>query len=168
MNLKEYIELNGEREIVDIEALEKCLEPKKPKTIYDIKKGDPYFILNINGDILAEVWDDYESEKAYRSMGFAFLTYEEAEKRKKMLLIEEEFIKHGGRREFKARRDNYFLSFDTDLNAIMSFVNYWNCAGGEIYFDTQEQLKEAIKQIGEQRLIDEYLKPRMIIDEDQE
>ena len=167
MNLKDYIELNGECEIIDVEALEKCLEPKKPKTIYDIKKGDPYFILNINGDILAGVWDDYETEKAYRSMGFAFLTEEEAEIRKKMLLIEEELIRLGGRREFKLLKDNYSNTFWPERNSI-SYSNSSRCVQSEIYFDTQEQLKEAIKQIGEQRLIDEYLKPMMIIDEDQE
>ena len=102
MNLKEYIELNGEREIVDIETLEKCLEPKKPKTIYDIKKGDPYFILTLDGAILKDEWYDWGSEKDMRSMGFTSLTEEEAEKRKKMLLIEEELIRLGGRREFKA------------------------------------------------------------------
>ena len=167
MNLKEYIELNGEREIVDIEALKKCLAKPKPKTIYDIKKGDPYFILNINGDILAGVWDDYETEKAYRSMGMAFLTEEEAEIRKKMLLIEEELIRLGGRREFKLLKDNYSNTFWPERNSI-SYSNSSRCVQSEIYFDTQEQLKEAIKQIGEQRLIDEYLKPMMIIDEDQE
>lgn len=167
MNLKEYIELNGEREIVDIEALEKCLAKPNPKTIYDIEKGDPYFILNINGDILAGVWDDYETEKAYRSMRFAFLTEEEAEIRKKMLLIEEELIRLGGRREFKLLKDNYSNTFWPERNSI-SYSNSSRCVQSEIYFDTQEQLKEAIKQIGEQRLIDEYLKPMMIIDEDQE
>ena len=167
MNLKDYIELNGECEIIDVEALEKCLEPKKPKTIYDIKKGDPYFILNINGDILAGVWDDYKSEKDYRSMGFAFLTEEEAEIRKKMLLIEEELIRLGGRREFKLLKDNYSNTLWPERNSI-SYSNSSRCVQSEIYFDTQEQLKEAIKQIGEQRIIDEYLKPRMIIAEDQE
>ncbi|WP_300919666.1 hypothetical protein [uncultured Dubosiella sp.] len=56
MNLKDYIELNGEREIIDIEALEKCLAKPKPKTIYDIKKGDPYFILTLDGAIFKDEW----------------------------------------------------------------------------------------------------------------
>ena len=42
MNLKEYIEINGEREIVDIEALEKCLAKPNPKTTEPIKvESDP-------------------------------------------------------------------------------------------------------------------------------
>ena len=152
MNLKDYIELNGECEIIDVEALEKCLEPKKPKTIYDIKKGDPYFILNINGDILEGVWDDYETEKAYRSMGFAFLTEEEAEIRKKMLLIEEELIRLGGRREFKAGRDNYNLGLCATNKSII-YGTSSTYMGYGVYFDTREQAKEAVEQIGEQRLI---------------
>lgn len=168
MNLKEYIELNGEREIVDIEALEKCLAKPNPKTIYDIEKGDLYFILRTDGYIFSDVWDDdCESKKLCRSMGMAFLTKEEAEIRKKMLFIEEELIRLGGRREFKLLKDNYSNTFWPERNSI-SYSNSSRCVQSEIYFDTQEQLKEAIKQIGEQRLIDEYLKPRMIIDEDQE
>lgn len=167
MNLKEYIEINGEREIVDIEALEKCLEPKKPKTIYDIKKGDPYFILTLDGAIFKDEWYDWESEKAMRSMGFTFLTEEETEARKKMLMIEEELIRLGGRREFKLLKDNYSNLFWPEKNSI-SYSNSSRCVQSEIYFDTQEQLKEAIKQIGEQRIIDEYLKPRMIFEEDEE
>lgn len=161
MNLKEYIELNGEREIVDIEALEKCLEPKKPKTIYDIKKGDPYFILNINGDISAEVWDDYELEKPYRSMGMAFLTEEEAEIRKKMLLFEEELIKHGGRREFRKNKCNHYISF-YEPNKLRLCNSCFVHIDNEIYFDTEEQLKKAVKAIGKQRIIDEYFKPRIV------
>lgn len=167
MNLKEYIELNGEREIVDIEALEKCLAKPNPKTIYDIEKGDDYFILNISGDILADVWDDYKSEKAYRSMGLAFLTYEEAEKMKKMLLIEEELIRLGGRREFKVCGFNYYLNFNT-ISESTVYALTGTYMGNEIYFDTEDQARNAVEQIGEQRLIDEYFKPRMIFEEDQE
>lgn len=159
MNLKEYIEINGEREIVDIEALEKCLAKPKPKTIYDIKKGDSYFTLNINGYILSGVWGDREWEKVYRSLGFAFLTKEEAEIRKKMLLIEEELIKHGGRREFRKNKCNHYISFSNELilhNSCFAYID------NVIYFDTEEQLKEAVEQIGKQRIIDEYFKPRII------
>lgn len=166
MNLKDYIELNGEREIIDIEALEKCLEPKKPKTIYDIKKDDPYFILTLDGAIVKEEWYDWGSEKDYRSMGFAFLTEEEAEKRKKMLLIEEELIRLGGRREFRAGRDNYNLGLCATNKSII-YGTSSTYMGYGVYFDTREQAKEAVEQIGKQRLIDEYFKPR-IVEEDQE
>lgn len=164
MKLKEFIVENGDREIVDMETLEKCLEKPNQKTIDDIKKGDTYFILNINGDIFSEVWEDYKSEKQYRSMGFAFLTEEEAETRKKMLMIEEELIRLGGRREFKLLKDNYSNLFWPEKNSI-SYSNSSRCVQSEIYFDTQEQLKEAVEQIGKQRLIDEYFKPR-IVEED--
>ncbi|WP_300922403.1 hypothetical protein, partial [uncultured Dubosiella sp.] len=98
---------------------------------------------------------------------FTFLTEEETETRKKMLLIEEELIRLGGRREFKLLKDNYSNLFWPEKNSI-SYSNSSRCVQSEIYFDTQEQLKEAIKQIGEQRIIDEYLKPRMIFEEDEE
>lgn len=164
MNLKEYIEINGEREIIDLEALEKCLAKPKPKTIYDIKKGDPYFVLTLDGAILKEEWYDRVSEKAYRSMGFSFLTEEEAEIRKKMLLIEEELIRLGGRREFKTGNDNYNLGLCATNKSII-YGTSSTYMGYGVYFDTREQAKEAVEKIGEQRLIDEYFKPR-IVEED--
>ncbi len=164
MKLNEFLAENGDREIVDIEALEKCLAKPKPKTIYEIKKGDPYFILTLDGDIFKDEWYDLVSEEDMRSMGFVFLTEKEAEARKKMLLIEEELIRLGGRREFKLLKDNYSNLFWPEKNSI-SYSNSSRCVQSEIYFDTQEQLKEAVEQIGKQRLIDEYFKPR-IVEED--
>ncbi|MEY8256978.1 hypothetical protein AAK706_04520 [Erysipelotrichaceae bacterium 66-17] len=167
MNLKEYIELNGEREIVDIEALEKCLKPKKQKTIYDIKKYDPYFILTLDGSILKDEWNGWRSEEDMRSMGFVSLTEKEAEIRKKMLMIDEELIRLGGRREFKVCGFNYFLNFNT-ISESTVYALAGTYMGNEIYFDTEDQARKAVEQIGEQRLIDEYFKPRMIFEEDQE
>lgn len=152
MNLKEYIELNGEREIVDIEALEKCLAKPNPKTIYDINVGEPFCILFSDGDINEYFWRDAVSGNGFRSMGFAFLTKEEAETRKKMLLIEEELIRLGGRREFKAGRDNYNLGLCATNKSII-YGTSSTYMGYGVYFDTREQAKEAVEQIGEQRLI---------------
>lgn len=166
MNLKEYIELNGEREIVDVEALEKCLEPKKPKTIYDINVGEPFYILFSDGDINKYFWRGTVSDNAFRSMGFAFLTEEEAETRKKMLMIESELIKHGGRREFRKNKSNHYISF-SEPNELILHNSCFAYIDNVIYFDTEEQLKEAVEQIGKQRIIDEYFKSR-IIEEDQE
>lgn len=166
MKLRDYIRENADREIVDIEALEKCLAKPNPKTIYDIKNGESYYILFSDGDIRRYVWNDSSSDKDLRSMGFAFLTEEEAEIRKKMLMIEEELIRFGGRREFKVGKDNYYLNFKF-ADGYIIHRNHIECTGNEIYFDTQEQIADAVKQIGTQRLIDEYFKPR-IVEENQE
>ncbi|WP_300836523.1 hypothetical protein [uncultured Dubosiella sp.] len=166
MNLKEYIELNGEREIVDIETLEKCLEPKKPKTIYDIEKDAPYFVLYADGTIVMRFWSNSDVDKKRRLSGYAFLTEEEAEIRKKMLMIEEELIRLGGRRQFKVGKDNYYLNFKF-ADGYIIHRNTNESMGNEIYFDTQEKIVDAVTQIGTQRLIDEYFKPR-IVEENQE
>lgn len=152
MNLKDYIELNGEREIIDIEALEKCLKPKKQKTIYDIEKGDSYFVLTCNGNIVKQVWDDYESEKACRSIGSAFLTEEEAEARKKTLLIEQQLIRLGGRREFKPQYQNWIIE-PTDRGLIVRKSHY---PYSPMFFNAKEMAQKAIEIIGERYLFDEY------------
>lgn len=160
MKLRDYIRENADREIIDIEALEKCLAKPRPKTIYDIKCGDPYFVLVSNGNIVKQIWNDYGSEKVSRSMGFAFLTEEEAEIRKKILMIEEELIRLGGRREFKVSGHNHCINPYFEERKLSHYF-----VGNEVYFDTEEQAEEAVEQIGEQRIIDEYLKPRLIFDE---
>lgn len=167
MNLKDYIELNGEREIIDIEALEKCLAKPNPKTIYDIKDGEPYYILFSDGFIKKSIWHCDVLGNAFRSLGFAFLTEKEAEIRKKMLMIEEELIRLGGRIEFKVGKNNYNLGLCATNKSII-YGTSSTYMGHGVYFDTREQAKEAVEQIGEQRLIDEYFKPRMIFEEDQE
>lgn len=166
MKLSEFIEENCDRDIVDIEALEKCLEPKNPKTIYDIKDGEPYYILFSDGVIKKFIWHCDALGNAFRSLGFAFLTEKEAEIRKKILMIEEELIRLGGRREFRKNKRNYYISFSV-LNELILYNCSFTYIDNEIYFDTEEQVKEAVKQIGKQRLIDEYFKPR-IVEENQE
>lgn len=161
MNLKEYIELNGEREIVDIEALEKCLKPKKTKMIWDIEDGDNYYLFNDTGVISKSEWNDHPIDHARRAIGNAFLTKEEITVRKKMLMIEEELIRLGGRRQFKVGKDNYYLNFKF-ADGYIIHRNTNESMGNEIYFDTQEKIVDAVTQIGTQRLIDEYFKPRII------
>ncbi len=102
-----------------------------------------------------------------RSTGFTFLTEEEAEIRKKMLLIEELLIKHGGRREFRKNKCNHYISF-SEPNELILHNSCFTYIDNEIYFDTEEQLKKAVKAIGKQRILDEYFKPRIIAEEDQE
>ncbi|WP_281523558.1 hypothetical protein [Turicimonas muris] len=162
MKLKEFIEENGDREIVDIEALEKCLEHKKPKTIWDVKAGDMYFYLNGRGSIKKVYWDNHPVDKEFQEMGMAFLTKEEAEIRKKMLLIEGWLMRLGGRREFKSSGGNWYLKYDLHLDELIVKKPSCGSMQQDIYFDTKEDVVEAIDALGSQRIINEYFKPRII------
>lgn len=152
MNLKDYIELNGEREIIDIEALEKGLAKPNPKTIYDIKDGEPYYILFSDGVIKKFIWYCDALGNAFRSLGFAFLTEKEAEARKKTLLIEQQLIRLGGRREFKPGRQNWIIE-PTDRGLIVRKSHY---PYSPMFFNTKEIAQRVIGILGERYLFDEY------------
>lgn len=152
MNLKEYIELNGEREIVDIEALEKCLEKPKPKTIYDINVGEPFYILFSDGVIKKFIWHNSAMDNAFRSLGFAFLTEKEAENRKKIFIIEQQLIRLGGRREFKPGRQNWIIE-PTDRGLIVRKSHY---PYSPMFFNSKEIAQRVIEIMGERYLFDEY------------
>lgn len=152
MKLSEFIEENCDRDIVDIEALEKCLEPKNPKTIYDIKDGEPYYILFSDGVIKKFIWHCDALGNAFRSLGFAFLTEKEAEARKKTLLIEQQLIRLGGRREFKPGRQNWIIE-PTDRGLIVRKSHY---PYSPMFFNAKEMAQKAIEIIGERYLFDEY------------
>lgn len=160
MNLNEFLALNGDREIVDIEALEKCLEPKKPEPVHGIKYGGTYYFFDYTGNISSTEWTEHPLDYARLRMGNVFLTLKEIAVRKKMLLIEAELIKLGGRREFKAGQNNFYITYGCsgeDCATASTFV-----VQNDIYFDTQEEAHNAIAQIGKQRFIDEYFKSRII------
>lgn len=152
MKLSEFIEENCDRDIVDIEALEKCLELKNPKTIYDIKDGEPYYILFSDGVIKKFIWHCDALGNAFRSLGFAFLTEKEAEARKKTLLIEQQLIRLGGRREFKPGRQNWIIE-PTDRGLIVRKSHY---PYSPMFFNAKEMAQKAIEIIGERYLFDEY------------
>lgn len=152
MKLSEFIEENCDRDIVDIEALEKCLEPKNPKTIYDIKDGEPYYILFSDGVIKKFIWHCDVLGNAFRSLGFAFLTEKEAKARKKTLLIEQQLIRLGGRREFKPGRQNWIIE-PTDRGLIVRKSHY---PYSPMFFNTKEIAQRVIGILGERYLFDEY------------
>lgn len=76
------------------------------KTIWDIKKGDVYYILHPNGWIDRLTWENNYSDKRYRDCFNAFLTKEEAEAeleaRKKKALQSKPILDEAERRYLKA------------------------------------------------------------------
>lgn len=162
MKLKEFIEENGDRKIADIEVLEKCLEPKKPKTIWNVEKNDVIVHLSEDGKLCEMYWNDNNFHRDSRALGFEFLTEEEAEARAKMLWIETQLLRLGGRREFKSSGGNWYLEYDLHLDELIVKKPPCGQMRQDIYFDTKEDVAEAIDVLGSQRIINEYFKPRVI------
>ena len=62
------------------EIHEDLLEPyiEKPKSIWDLKDGDTYYLIDFTGDVIESNWLgyclDYDNDKRSRKIGNVFLT----------------------------------------------------------------------------------------------
>lgn len=123
----------------------------KPKTVWDLEKGDKFYYSVSVGGINNDTWngDAWDLEK--REVGNAFLTLEEAEFEVERRKCEAIMLKYG-RRTFKYGDDNYLLKFDNTDKKVDVEVWHVYQFQGSISFDTEELAQKAIDEIGEERL----------------
>lgn len=128
--------------------LEPCNEP--PKTVWDLKKDDTYYLIDIDGEVMNATWNNINIDNDFRKIGNIFLTKEEAEFEVERRKIETEMLRLGGRRNFNFDGDNYGIYYCDGINV----VYYCNIMyQGLIYFDTVKEAHDAIKEIGKNRII---------------
>lgn len=143
MKLNELIEKYGEYEIK--EGFLNFLEQPKPKTIYDLKKGDKFYCIKSDGaDWLYYVTDNYV--KSLISIGNAFLTKEEAEfefERLKVIAKLKKFAK-----PFEHGKDNWFIVYDWEEGNVAEATpdEYQT---DTLYFKDGRVIDEAITYVGD-------------------
>lgn len=144
--MKQYDELTAEEKAV----LEKLLDwyqsekEKKPKTVWDLKNEDWFYILDDYGSINEEEFDS-TVHMPIIEQGNAFMTKEEAEFEKK-------------RRALMAKVRKYARPFNPDRK---NWFPYWNCIAkrivmgyadviqdAELYFESKEKARQAIAEVG--------------------
>ena len=145
--MKQYDELTaGEKAI-----LEKLLEwyesekEKKPKTVWDLKKGDAYWSVNTFGTIYEDTWKNVCCDIDCRNQGNVFLTKEEAEfeaKRREITTILKKYA-----RPFIAGKENYCIAFSKEENSI-EFPWQDDYQYNDLYFDDEVTIGEAIEEVG--------------------
>lgn len=149
MKLKELVEKYGEYEVSD-ELIAQFKKPN-PETVWDLKNGNKCYYIDVFGDI--EDTGGYLSPLSEAiDMGIVFLTKEEAEKDVERRKVETLLLKHGGRRWFKNGKENWFITFDRSVGFFRYVYTIRDQRQGMIYFDTEEELTEAVEQIGEDRI----------------
>lgn len=148
MKLKDLNEKYGEYEVK--EGFMDLLIKPRSKTVWDLKYEDRYFYLYSDGSTDLGFWRNSSCEYNARNLGNIFLTREDAKLEIERRAIRNEFLRAGGRLEFRKKEDNYCI-FEEDDGRI--YINNFRWSNyGLIYFDTEEQAIEAIKTIGEDRL----------------
>ena len=137
--------------LVDEDKLKELLVKPKPKTVWDLEKGDIYYFIVTNGGVYSCCWLADVNDLCRREFGNVFLTEEEAEFELERRKCEAIMLKYG-RRTFKYGKHNYFIViFDKKMIIEKSF-NFHIYYQGTIYFDTEELAQKAIDEIGKERL----------------
>lgn len=156
MKLKDLLEKYGEYEVSETkgdwcDAGHITLEINKPKpnSIWELKNGDWYHCINVKGEVMSDVWREVVYPE--REVGNAFLTKEEAEKDVERRKVETLLIKHGGRRWFNGYNHNFHIGLDEYEEHLKAYI-LMTPTQGTIYFDTEKQARQAVKDIGEERL----------------
>lgn len=128
-------------------ALELYIE--KPKSVWELQKGDKCFFVTSSGNILDWYWDEQPTK-----IGNCFLTKEEAEYELERRKIEAEMLRLGGRREFKKGEDNYYIfcEFSSDYDTRIYKEKDGSFGKGMIYFDSIKECMNAIDSIGVDRI----------------
>ena len=142
------VSYDGEKRIKAESFLEPYIE--KPKTIWDLKKDDTYYLIDIDGEVMNAIWNNIYIDNDFRNIGNIFLTKEEAEFEVERRKIETEMIRLGGRRNFKFNGDNYGIYYCDGINVVYYCNTMYQ---GLIYFDTIKDAHDAIKEIGKNRII---------------
>ena len=161
MKLKDILEDYSEYNAVDKEALLKLLEKPKPKSVYDLKIGDVFWLLSFDGSISVNTWDGYDYEDDSIDVGSIFLTKEEAEKEKAYRKCVALLKKYADGYEWQTKRDNYFIYADCgglDTWEVKVMSDWDTYKYNDIYFSSSEEALKAVEEIGEKRLLVEYFK----------
>lgn len=144
MKLNELLEKYGDYEVK--EGFLNFLEQPKPKTIYDLKDGDKFYVIHESGYIDKFAWNDMGfNNKGCLEIGNVYLTKEEAEFELKRLKVIAKLKKHT--RPFVDGIKNYFIILYCDSDRLDSNFNYHQRIG-TLYFDSEDDIYDAIVEIG--------------------
>lgn len=148
--------LKSEEDGISLISNDDNLKPyiEKPKSVWNLEKGDKYYYLSSYCKISEFIFDDTPFEKNVLEEGNGFLTKEEAEFECERRKIEVKMIKLGGRRKFKKGEDNYYIYCDFSFNYEIHFYKDTDDSLGKgvIYFDSIKDGRNAIDSIGEDRI----------------
>ncbi len=126
----------------------------KQKSVWDLKDGDPYYLLNSFGGIdrISKWKENNGFDLTPRELGNIFLTREDAEKDFERRIVENLLLKYGGRRWLSDSKKNWLISYDRELDEWRFLYSTRDQRQGAIYFDTKEEAEKAVQKIGEKRL----------------
>lgn len=125
---------------------------EKPKSVWDLKRDDDYYVIFGDGKVSETTWGGCTNDKGFREIGNTFLTKEEAEFECERRRIETEMLRLGGRRNIKIGKENYYISYDYKTGDFAYLIRIWVNAQGLIFFDSEIDAIDVVQEIGEDKI----------------
>lgn len=132
------------------------MEIREPKTVWDLKNGDTYYLIDVDGEVINATWNNDNIDNNSIQIGNAFLTREEAEFEVERRKIETEMIWLGGRRKFGLGKANWYLEYRPMSGGIEAMWTTYEMGQGTIYYESEEKAKKVVEIIGKD-IIKKYI-----------
>lgn len=136
---------------VDEEKLKEFLTPPKPKTVWDLEKGDIYWYFSSFGMFISDTWNNYDTDIARRSLGNCFLTKEEAGFEIERRRVEAILMKYKKIGEC-LQGEKYFILYDFCDKRVAIYPSDEDLYQGTFYFGSYFFAEQAIKEAGEDNI----------------
>lgn len=153
MKLNELMEKYGDYEVK--EGFMDLLEKPKPKTVWDLKGGDEYYLLSSCGNVTRSVWFNIDTDKERLNIGNGFLTKEDAKFARECLKVIAELKRYAKEFSDEEWRDadipKYYIAYNYSINDLRESIS-GTLKVSNIYFESREKAQEAIKAVGEDRV----------------
>ena len=127
---------------------------EKPTQVWKLNVGDKYYYISNTGSILYYMYDEDVTNKAIISIGNCFETKEDAQHMlQKIRIINQLQELSNNSFEGNTETKKWFVVYDCDCQKIGYNYMYTNkIAPFNIYFATQKDCENAVKEIGEDNL----------------
>ena len=133
-------------------------ESEKPKTVWKLQCGDVYWAVNTFGIIYKDTWNNTCPDIDSRNQGNVFLTKEEAEFEAKRREVVAKVRKYT--RPYILNELNCFPCYDHRYDQRVEEICVDFDLGYQescLYFDSESDIKKAIKEVGEEDFKKYYL-----------
>lgn len=163
MNIKELVESwegKSKEQIIEslMNELKEINKEEKINKKWVPEHSKEYWYVGYNGEIYMSIWGGSCHDKWHYLTGNVFKTEEEAEEHGKKLEIQSRFKnfveEHTEELDWgNYNQDKYYLYYAYDTKRIC-FEHVWKCKDqGTIYASSEQILRDAIKEIGENNII---------------
>ncbi|MBK0347874.1 hypothetical protein JDW15_04345 [Aerococcaceae bacterium zg-ZJ1578] len=143
---QELIELKAK-----MEQLEKALEEANDEW----SDGDTYYVIESDGRVVENRWDNDFVDKNRLSIGNVFKTKEEAEFEVEAIKVYHELKKFS--RPFIKNKGNWIIGYDLIRNDF-SLIDILRITSSELHFASKETAKKAFDAVGADRVKKYYLR----------